>query len=584
MALAVSLQTRTLPGIAGFCTAIAAVSIGLWSAEIARALGTDTGITRTSSAIADLRDGGYELLELPPSPSALASGRVLAGDGSTRALRLAVVLLRFEDGPGEPFSAASVARTLFEAKSSVAKLYAEQSFGILRMSGDVFGWIRAPRGETPCDFNAWAESAAAALGRDVLGAYTNLLVVVPASDDCEWSGLAYVSGTTAWINGEPSARSVGHEIGHNLGLGHASSLSCKGPGGRVSLSAECEKADEYGDPFTLMGSGGTLHVNGIHKTQLGWLAPTNVVDVTRSGTYQLAPLGTTSALPQLLRISRGASALVVDYRQPVAVFERFGGPFEPRGGVTARLTSGSGAHRQSLLIDASPATSTYADAILAVGRTLTDTATNIQLTTLAAEPDRALVDVVIPESDAAEAGVERPLAPTTLVSVATPGRKRTRVDIRWRPPARSIDVSRYLLLRNGRVVARTNALSATRFESHGRSVYSVVAVSASGIRGPQSPRLRISTAGKRAAKPMRIPIRGVEARPTSSGRLTLRLRRGISTPARIFHDRRTARLPANGRLSLPLSIGTTRALVRRLGGPASRPVKIVAVHRPPIQS
>jgi len=119
--------------------------------------------------------------------------------------------------------------------------------------------------------------------------------------------------------------------------------------GRVALSADCTKESEYGDPFTLMGSGGTLHVNAIHKTQLGWLRPENIVDITASGTYELEPLGRSSNGTQVIRVPRGGSTLFIEYRRPVAAFERFGGPLEAAAGVTVRVMRGSTGALESLL-------------------------------------------------------------------------------------------------------------------------------------------------------------------------------------------------------------------------------------------
>ena len=485
--------------------------------------------------------------------------------------------MNFAGAPVEPFAPEDVADTLFGPDRSLARLYDEQSFGLASVSGDVLGWITVARGAPGCDFGDWADSATAAIGANALSTYTNLLIVFPDTQACQWSGLAYVGGTTAWINGQPTVRAAAHELGHNLGLGHASSLACSSPNGPVALSSDCAKEDEYGDPFTLMGSGGTLHINGIHKLQLGWLAGRNVVEVTESGSYELAPLGSTSDRPQILRIGRGDSTLVIEYRHAGAAFERFGGPFEPTGGVSARVADGPASAPRSLLVDGTPGTQSYDDATIRVGRELFDSATGVLVSTVSASPESAQVDIVVAGTNGASS--TRLSSPAPVVAVVARGKRRTRVDLRWLAPGRAATARphHYLVLRNGRIVARPTKPKLTRFERHGRNVYRVIAVARDGRRSRPSPRLVVSTSPPRTAKDLRAALRGIEAHPTDDGRVALSTRNRTSATVRLGAKGATATIPNRGALALQLSAARTVLVVRPNKLPGARSVQVVAV-------
>ena len=522
-------------------------------------------------AIAELRDGGYEVVSLRDVSYV---GTTVRSPAAARALHVAVALVNFADGPAEPFDPASVKQTVFGETNSVAHLYAEQSFGLARLSGDVFGWLTIDRGSRACDFSGWAEAASATIGEAALSSYTNLMVVFPADPACEWSGLAYVGGSTAWVNGEPTVRAVAHELGHNLGLGHASSLGCAGSAERLALGSDCEKEDEYGDPFSLMGSGGTLHLNGIHKRQLGWLAPENVVEVRESGVFELAPLGGATDRPQVLRMPHGKDSLVVEYRSQVAEFERFGGPFEPLGGVTARIAQGPDSAPSSLLVDATPTTRTHADAQIAVDDELVDPTGGLRLITRALEADHALVEVVFAgdRPDRAQAEIE---APAVIVATATPGRKRSRVDLTWRAsPGR---ISHYLVIRNGRVVARPKRPRLTRFERHGSHTYRVRAVGRDGRRSAASTRLALKTDAPRHGGRAFAPLRGVSARPTRDGRVALSAKSPSAAVVYLGRDGASAALPRRGALALQLRRARSHLHVRPRSRPDARAVRIVVV-------
>ena len=83
-----------------------------------------------------------------------------------------------------------------------------------------------------------------------------------------------------------------HELGHNFGTHHASALSCTANGVRVSLSANAADctANEYGDPFTVMGASSKYQPTNYARGNFGWLQAANTQTVTAGGDYLLKPI------------------------------------------------------------------------------------------------------------------------------------------------------------------------------------------------------------------------------------------------------------------------------------------------------
>jgi hypothetical protein len=201
---------------------------------------------------------------------------------------------------------------------SVDALYREASSGQVSFSGTVVGpyTIDYSAVDPCCDLNGWADAANAAAAADGvdLSAYPRKLYAMPGNAFAGFSGIADLGKT-------PSAAFVfescqmpdvfAHELGHNLGFYHASTLT-----------------DEYGDHSDFMGGamGYLRQVDAPHKAQAGWLPLSQVVTVTEDGVYNVAPLesdATTVAEPQALRIFKPDTGeyYYLSYRQAIG-FDR----------------------------------------------------------------------------------------------------------------------------------------------------------------------------------------------------------------------------------------------------------------------
>jgi hypothetical protein len=248
------------------------------------------------------------------APAALVSG-------GRKAIVLVVDLT--QDGKTVTCTDAAIASTMFTGNPSVDTLYREASFNLLSWPADTNGngapdvvrvAINSSGGS--CSDATWrslADSAATAKGVN-LGLYQHKVYVLPSSVACQWAGYAQIGcGSSCWAMVSTCDRGdvYAHELGHNLGMYHAS-FDADDDG---VVDATCpwggwSGGGEYCDDSDFMGISTNVwrQTNGPHKDQMGWLPAANVVTVTTSGAYDLAPLEATPAsLPMLLRVARPAS-------------------------------------------------------------------------------------------------------------------------------------------------------------------------------------------------------------------------------------------------------------------------------------
>ncbi len=470
---------------------------------------------------------------VPDGGSTANSGAVAATSASTGVQRVAVVLFNFANDATEPYSPAVARGVAFSNADSVAAYYAESSWGQLTLTGDVFGWYTiAESNATGCNYSAWSSSAnqeASAVGVD-LAAYDNVVYAFPASPGCGWAGLANMPGRNSWLNGSGAMnlRTMAHELGHNFGTHHASSLACAEGGVPVALAAasSCTSA-EYGDPYSIMGGATRYHPTTFSRDSFGWLADENTRTAATSGEYALAPAAIPGVSTTNLRIPHTSTSwLSLEYRQPFGTeFERFAATSPVATGVTVRITSAVATMSQSQLVDTNPATASVIDAPLGVGMTLVDPISGTTITTLAASPDGAVVRIAIgavapptaaptpgptpspsptPTPEPTLAPTPAPTAAPTATPTATPTPTSTgpldvlaptqpqnlrlaisrsgKISVAWAASSDNVAVTGYRVYRDGGLVA--NVRSTTWNDGaplkSGTRTYAVVAVDAAG--------------------------------------------------------------------------------------------------------
>src|SRR5262249_39365602 len=166
-----------------------------------------------------------------------------------------------------------------------------------------------------CDTTTWralADSAATAAGAN-LGLYQHKLYVLPSSVACSWAGYAQIGcGASCWAMVATCDRGdvYAHELGHNLGMYHASfdadndgAIDTSCPWGAWSGGGEdCDDSDVMGISTNVWRA-----VNGPHKDQMGWIPTAGLLTANAGGSYTIGALETSpavSGLPILLRVAR----------------------------------------------------------------------------------------------------------------------------------------------------------------------------------------------------------------------------------------------------------------------------------------
>ena len=221
-----------------------------------------------------------------------------------------------------------------------------------------------------CEASSWANAAdQAALAQGVnMSLYQHRVYVIPGNNACSWAGLGSLGcfgSCRSWVAtcGLPDV--YAHELGHNLGLHHAS----------TDDDNDGELDCEYCDRSDFMGIGGVGYrqLNGPHMEQMGWIPDLQIRDISNvvDTTYQLASLETdpgTTALPHVLKLGKPGTedSYYLSYRVRAGYDANLNGSYHSR--LNIHRWDGSG---QTLFIDA-----------LADGETFTDTDAGISITQL----------------------------------------------------------------------------------------------------------------------------------------------------------------------------------------------------------
>lgn len=311
--------------------------------------------------------------------------------------RVLVILVNFQDKQTQPFTVEHARNVTFGTTSDY---FYENSYGRTWLTGDVYGWYTIPVSSTVCDKNAigtYAQQAAANAGANI-SAYDHIVYGFP-SNACTFSGSSTIGGfpSNSWVNHFFSVSTLGHELGHGLGLFHSRSLDC----GNSSVGSNCA-VSEYGNVFDIMGGGAVSHMNPFQKERLGWLSNAGgppLQTVTASGTYWIDAYETSVPNTKALKILKSIDSAgnrswyYVEHRTPTGFDSYLSNPgYNLVNGVSIHQGS-EVSGTENYLLDMTPETTSWYDAAIVIGQSFADSGANLTITTLSADNSGAWVRI-----------------------------------------------------------------------------------------------------------------------------------------------------------------------------------------------
>src|SRR5581483_10623897 len=333
-----------------------------------------------------------ELMIQPQVPSTLP--------WTTGTKQVLVIRVDFSDRPGPPggMSAADI-QSVMDTKT--APFFVRSSYGLTDLTTTVTeGVYRMPQTAAYYATNSANDQLhtdAENLARTnyPVDSYDRVIVLFSLNDPSTGWGIADVGGKRVWINNYFDLSFTAHELGHTYGNWHANlwQVSDSNPASPFGHHVE------YGDPFDVMGGGGYLLLqtpdtipdyNEFFKNRLGWIADSQVTNVTANGIYRIYRFDDISATGSLaLKITGGARDYWVGARRAF--------PSNPSMQNGAYILWGYDDSRGSELLDMSTPGVDTSDAALPIGGIFADPSAGFTIKAVAegGSPPHQFVDVQI---------------------------------------------------------------------------------------------------------------------------------------------------------------------------------------------
>ena len=305
----------------------------------------------------------------------------------------------------------------------------ETSFSLKSVTGQVFGPFNLGSNYSCSQYDALAYAAidAAKAGGVDFSNYSRVSVVFPESS-CSFGGLGDIGCRSAdshighpysvtWIpimtyyNGSTKIwGTVSHELGHNLGLNHSSTLDFGTiPLGAIDYTIGGSPSNgvavqtEYGDSYSDMGDtscGGQFSSHDKLKA-LDWLLPAHVSEASTAGNFTIVPYENSTGVRavRVLRDALTSSWIWLEYRQSLGAYDSgfstcFSGTNVYQGALGHYESPGS-SDGHMFLLDFNPSSypNNFRDAALTPGNSWTDPFSPLRLSVTSANSNGLALSV-----------------------------------------------------------------------------------------------------------------------------------------------------------------------------------------------
>ncbi len=212
------------------------------------------------------------------------------------------------------------------------------------------------------------------------------------------TGQGTLNGRTAFVGCGWCPYLVLHELGHTFGWMHANFWRVT-TGSPISPDG---REIEYGDPFDIMGDQlkgrrrSFHHYNPWFKSRVGWIPPTNILNVTWSGVITVTIRALERAPQPGLDVTEYTAVRIPrNSRQDYWLFYRAEEPYASDGLI---ITWGARSNiPASILLDMTPGSQEedWQDVELGVGQTFVDPAAGVEITVLEKTVNALQVEVAV---------------------------------------------------------------------------------------------------------------------------------------------------------------------------------------------
>ncbi|HIH21166.1 MAG TPA: hypothetical protein HA222_00690 [Candidatus Diapherotrites archaeon] len=349
----------------------------------------------------------------------------------------------FLDSGPRPFTKEKIYDLILAEESPFQNFFKENSYGKLSFSGAVADWYQIQRSKTYCGISIGGDSDNS-LSKIItesniveLAQYSRILVLGNCYGTAFGSvgkeslslggktyqmsysfvpGVAYLNENS--VNNEfiwnSYYKTLAHEVGHNLGAGHANGWDCDDQ----VLRGNCTHLDLQ-NSFDTMGYGlyNSTHFNAFYKELFEWIDEDEILTITQTGNYTINPLEAAGSAIKLAKIQiqkTKETPFYIEFRKGIGYdsgLNKPGWAINQEGLMINNIVKENQPYPMTRLLDMSPhpgisypgeghwfTDSGSGGATLNKGQSFNDSEDGFQITTIDNNPSQIIFNVTFTQS------------------------------------------------------------------------------------------------------------------------------------------------------------------------------------------